>query len=142
MKLVKERPTHLQPWRSRWRPEEEEDSDSDDDIQLSPGNSSQTQEEGVQEDPAQELELDAVAPAGGGEDQQLDTETGTRRSERARRAPERFGDPVPEQELQRQLSPRLRKRIKSLAARKVPREEWGIRETRQDNLVMILHKKK
>ena len=39
-----------------------------------------------------------------------------------------------------QLSPRNRKRIKSLAARKVPKEEWRIRQNK-DNLVMVLQKK-
>ena len=64
-----------------------------------------------------------------------------RRSDRARRAPERYGDILPEQERRGQLSPRNRKRIKSLAARKVPKEEWKIRQNNKDNLVIVFQKK-
>ena len=74
-----------------------------------------------------QLGLDARAP--GGEDQQQHMgvngpvyrstpDTSVRRSGREVEVPERFGD-VPLE----QLSSRNRKRIQSLAARKVPREE-------------------
>ena len=42
--------------------------------------------------------------------------------------PTRYGDAQAMQEGHNQLSPRERKRIKSLAARRVPREEWMIRQ--------------
>ena len=88
--------------------------------------------------------------AGGEEDQQqlqlqagqaelVDTEV--RRSDRAKRVPERYGDILPEQKKRGQLSPRNRKRIKSLAARKVPKEEWRIRQNNKDNLVIVFQKK-
>ena len=64
-----------------------------------------------------------------------------RRSDRAKRAPERYGDILQEQERRGQLSPRNRKRIKSLAARKVPKEEWKIRQNNKDNLVIVFQKK-
>ena len=67
-----------------------------------------------------------------------DTNTGARRSGRACRAPERYGDVLRTD--QGQLSPRDRKRIQSLAARKVPREQWRIRQTRRDNLVLVIQK--
>ena len=116
---------------------DELDSDSDEDIQLDPVSSPQ-EEEQVQEEPAQELDLDAVAP-GGEEDQQQLNETEVRKSGRARRAPDRYGAILPEQEGLGQLSPRNRKRIKSLAARKVPREEWRIRQS-NNSFVMIFKK--
>ena len=52
-----------------------------------------------------------------------------RRSKRIRRAPRRLDQQETRQEPrpQEQLSPRTRKRIKSLAARKAPREEWMVR---------------
>ena len=79
-----------------------------------------------------------MAP-GGGEDQQQIAGGDVRRSERTRRAPERFGEVLPEQQEREQLSPRNRKRIKSLAKRKVPKEEWRIRQSK-NNLVMIFQK--
>ena len=139
MKVVRQRPAHLQPQRSEWEQVEDSDSDSDVDIQLYPVSFPQHQEGQVHEDPAQEPELDAVVP-GGGEDQQQIVEGDVRKSGRTRRAPERFGDVLPVQEEREQLSPRNRKRIKSLAARKVPREEWNIRQSK-NNLVMIFKKK-
>ena len=68
----------------------------------------------------------------------LDTNTGARRSGRACRAPERYGDVLRAD--QGQLSPRNRKRIQSLAKRKVPREQWRIKQTRKDSLVIVIQK--
>ena len=62
------------------------------------------------------------------EEEQQATEEGPRKSGRRRRAPDRYEGAQPAQGEPSQLSPRDRKRIKSLAARKVPREEWMIRQ--------------
>ena len=101
-------------------------------------------------DPVQEIRLDAGAQ-GGEEEQQAggqeavdtssDTDTGVRRSGRKSKAPERYGEMLPQHEAQAQLSPRTRKRIQSLAKRGVPREEWRIRQTSQDKLVIVMQKK-
>ena len=124
MKVVKERPVHLQLRASMGR-EEEEDTDSDPDIQLVPATVEQSQQS-VQAEEVQEEE---------GEEEQQAEEAGLRRSGRSRWTPARFGKTGQEQaqqqgrqERQGQLSPRERKRIKGLAARKVPREEWMIRQ--------------
>ena len=120
MKVVKERPVHLQLRASMGMEEEEEDTDSELDIQLAPTEAEQRQE------PVQAEEV----PVGGEEEQQQVEEAGPRRSGRLRKPPARFGKTHQEQERQErqgQLSPRERKRIKGLAARKVPREEWMIR---------------
>ena len=71
MKVVKERPAHLQPQNSRLRQFEDDDSDSDEDsevdIQLDPVSLLQGQEEQIHEqeqvqvDPVQEIRLDAGA---------------------------------------------------------------------------------
>ena len=146
MKVVKVRPAHLQP--QSGRREQVEDSDSDVDIQLDSVDFRE-QEAQVRNNLAQGLETDAGA-AGGEEDQQqpqlqgghaepVDAEV--RRSDRAKRAPKRYGDIIPEQKRRSQLSPRNRKRIKSLAARKVPKEEWKIRQNNKDNLVIVFQKK-
>ena len=164
MKVVKERPEHLQPRRSsREQAEDSESDESDVDIQLNPDDFQQGQEEWVQEqvrdelqeqvqvDPVQqELRLDVGAP--GGDEEQLQQgvdepvdivfpDTGVRRSGRKGKVPERYGVMLPQHEARAQLSPRNRKRIQSLAKRGVPRKEWRIRQTSQDNLVMILQKK-
>ena len=157
MKVVKERPVHLQPRSSRWEQAEDSDSESDVDIQLDPVSLLQGQEEQIQEqmqvDPVQELRLDAGAQGGEEEQQQQagvgepvdiepsDTDTGVRRSGRKSKAPERYGEMLQQHEAQAQLSPRNRKRIQSLAKRGVPREEWRIRQTSQDNLVIVVQKK-
>ena len=121
MKVVKERPVHLQLRASMGMEEEEEDTDSELDIQLAPAQAEQRQE------PVQAEEV----PEEGEEEQQQVEEAGPRRSGRIRKPPARFGKTHQEQERQErqgQLSPRERKRIKGLAARKVPREEWMIRQ--------------
>ena len=105
---------------------EEQDTDNEADIQLGP--SRPTHEEvgpaqGEQEQgPEQEVEVPEE------ENQQQAADAGLRRSGRTRKAPERYGGAQPMQRENNQLSPRERKRIKSLAARKVPREEWMIRQ--------------
>ena len=94
---------------------------------------------------AQGLEMDAGAAGGEEDQQQLQLQAGhaelidaeVRRSDRAKRAPERYGDIRPEQKKRGQLSPRNRKRIKSLAAKKVPKEEWRIRQNNKDNRTII-----
>ena len=159
MKVVKERTVHLQPRSSRLEQVEDTDSDSEVDIQLDPVSLPQEQETQVQEqvqghvllDPVQEIRVDAGAQGGEGEQQQQvgvqevfytpssDTDTGVRRSGRKSKAPERFGEMLSQHGKQSQLSPRNRKRIKSLAAKGVPREEWRI--GRQENLVLVLQKK-
>ena len=140
------------------------DSDSDEDIQLDSVDFPREQETQVCNNMAQNLGMDAGAAGGeedqqqlqlqgaaGGEDnqQQLQLQAGhaelgdaeVRRSNRAKRAPKRYGDTLPEQKKRCQLSPRNRKRIKSLAARKVPQEEWRIRQNNKDNLVIVFQKK-
>ena len=97
----------------------------------------QQQEEQVRDDPVQQLEPDAGAPGGGevqaqrrGGEEPVHAEhpdAGVRRSGRACKAPERYGDVL--REGQSRPSPRDRKRIQSLAAKKVPREQWKIRQT-------------
>ena len=148
----------MQPRSSRLEQVEDTDSDSDVDIQLDPVSFPQEQETQVQEqvqehvllDPVQEIRLDAGAQGGEEEQQQQaggqeavdtssDTDTGVRRSGRKSKAPERYGEMLPQHGNQAQLSPRIRKRIKSLAAKGVPREEWRI--GRQENLVLVLQKK-
>ena len=72
----------------------------------------------------------------------VDTEppdTGARRSGRRCKVPERYGEMLPQHEAQ--LSPRNRKRIQSLAKKGVPREEWRIRKSNKDNLVIVIQKK-
>ena len=141
------RPAHLQP--QSGRREQVEDSDSDEDIQLDSVDFPREQEGQVLNNLAQGLEMDAGAAGGEEDQQQLQRQSGhaeqvdaeVRRSDRARRAPERYGDILPEQERRGQLSPRNRKRIKSLAARKVPKEEWKIRQNNKDNLVIVFQKK-
>ena len=145
--MVKVRPAHLQP--QSGRREQVEDSDSDEDIQLDSVDFPREQEGQVLNNLAQGLEMDAGAAGGEEDQQQLQPQAGhaelvdaeVRRSDRARRAPERYGDILPEQERRGQLSPRNRKRIKSLAARKVPKEEWKIRQNNKDNLVIVFQKK-
>ena len=137
------------------------DSDSDVDIQLIPVGLPQEQEDQVQEqvqghvlvDPVQGIRLDVGAQGGEEEQQQQagvdepddtassDTDMGVRRSGRQSKAPERYGEMLPQHEARAQLSPRNRKRIQSLAKRGVPREEWRIRQTSKDNLVMVIQKK-
>ena len=63
-----------------------------------------------------------------GDEQQQATGEGPRRSGRNRKVPSRYRDAQATQEGHNQLSPRERKRIKSLAAKRVPREEWMIRQ--------------
>ena len=133
MKVLKERPVHLQPQSRRW--EQAEDSDNDADIQLGPARLPQQQEEQIRNDPVQQLEPDAGAPGGGEPVHAGQPNTGVRRSGRACKAPERYGDVL--REGQSRPSPRDRKRIQSLAARKVPREQWRIRQTSRDNLVIV-----
>ena len=66
-------------------------------------------------------------------------DTGVRKSGRRCKVPERYGEMLQQHEAQ--LSPRNRKRIQSLAKRGVPREEWRIRQTSKDNLVIVMQKK-
>ena len=118
------------------------------DIQLGPVGLPQQQEEQIRDDPVQQLEPDAGAPGGGKDYGQRSggeepvhagqPDTGVRRSGRACKAPERYGDVL--REGQSRPSPRDRKRIQSLAARKVPREQWRIRQTKKDNLVIVIQK--
>ena len=125
MKMVKERPEHLLPRATVWM-EEEEDTDNEADIQLGPSRSAQEELGPAQEEQEQgpEQEVEVL----GEENQQQAADAGLRRSGRTRKAPERYGGAQPMQRDNNQLSPRERKRIKSLAARKVPREEWMIRQ--------------
>ena len=125
MKIVKERPEHLLPRATVWM-EEEDDTDNEADIQLCPSRPAQEEVGPTQEEQEQGPEQEVEVP--GGEDQQQAAEAGLRRSGRIRQAPKRYRDAQPIQRENNQLSPRERKRIKSLAARKVPREEWMIRQ--------------
>ena len=174
MKVLKERPVHLQPQGRKW--EQAEDSDSEADIQLDQVGRQRQQQRQVPDHPEAEdsdsevdIQLDQVGrqqqrqvqndliqerdtggPEGEEDQAQLrgaeelvqvehpDTNTGARRSGRACRAPERYGDVLRAD--QDQLSPRNRKRIQSLAKRKVPREQWRIKQTRKDSLVIVIQK--
>ena len=142
MKLVKGRPAHLQP--QSGRRQQVEDADSDVDIHLDSADFQREQETQVRDNPAN-------AGAAGDEEEQQQPQllaehaepvnAEVRKSDRVKRAPERYRDILPEQKKRAQFSPRNRKRIKSLAARKVPKEEWKIRQTNKDNLVIVLQKK-
>ena len=125
MKVVKDRPAHLWAGTNSWM-EEEEDSDTEADIQLSPSRPTQEEAGPVQEE--QEQGAEQVEEAQEGDEQQQATGEGPRRSGRNRKVPSRYRDAQATQEGHNQLSPRERKRIKSLAAKRVPREEWMIRQ--------------
>ena len=140
MKVVKERPEHLLPRATVWR-EEVDDTDDEADIQLHFDRPTQEEMGSTREE--QELGPEQEVGAPGGEDiqllytpyqalaglnQQHAGHAELRRSGRTRQAPKRYRDAQSIQRDNTQLSPRERKRIKSLAARKVPREEWMIRQ--------------
>ena len=59
-----------------------------------------------------------------------------------RKEPCRYGDIAPEQGNQHQLSPRERRRVKSLAARKVPKEDWRIKKKGAKELSIVFQKKR
>ena len=80
----------------------------------------------AQEEQEKGPEQDAEVP--GEENQQQAAEAGLGRSGRTRRATEWYGGAQPMQKENNQLSPRERKRIKRLAAKKGPREEWMTRQ--------------
>ena len=65
-----------------------------------------------------------------------------RRSGRSRKEPCRYGEIAPEQGNQYQLSPRERGRVKSLAARKVPKEDWRIKKKGAKELSIVFQKKR
>ena len=94
-----------------------------------PSRPTQEEEEPAQEKQGPEQGAEVAEKSGDSEEQA--TEAGPRKSRRRRRAPDRYLAAQPAEERQEgpsQLSPRDRKRIKSLAARKVPREKWMIRQ--------------
>ena len=84
-------------------------------------------EEQVQEEQVQLQELRPKISAE--EEPELLQATGApqRKSGRNRKEPCRYGEVVPEQGNHYQLSPRERRRVRSLAARKVPKEDWRIK---------------
>ena len=140
MKVVKERPEHLLPRATVWK-EVADDSDDEADIQLRSNRPTQGELGSTREE--QELGPEQEAGAPGGEDtqplytpyqalaglnQQQAGQVGPRRSGRARQVPKRYRDAQPMPRDNTQLSHRERKRIQSLAARGVPREEWVIRQ--------------
>ena len=105
-----------------------EDTNSEPDIQLGP-------EQGEQEQAQKPAQRDKAPEEGEDDQQQQVVQAGPMRSERA---PTRYGNSQHGQEGHNQLSPRERKRIKSLAVRKVPRErgvedssEWKVEELQE-----------
>ena len=94
------------------------------------------QEEQVQmQEPGPELSVEE------GPELQQATGASQRKSGRKRKEPCRFGEIAPEQGNQYQLSPRERRRVRSLAARKVPKEDWRIKEKGAKELSIVFQKK-
>ena len=128
IKVVKDRPVHLQRLAKEGTHQEYWDSDDDFDIQLE--STEQVQEEQIQREQMQEeqvqmqeqgLEISEEVP-----ESQQTTGAPQRKSGRKRKEPCRYGEIAPEQGNQYQLSPRELRRVKSLAARKVLKEDWRI----------------
>ena len=120
---MKDRPVHLEHLAKEGIHQEYWDSDDDLDIQLE--SSDQVQEEQIQgeqmqAEQVQMQELGLEISAEEGHELQQTTGAPQRKSGRKGKEPCRYGEIAPEQGNQYQLSPRERRRVRSLAARKVP----------------------
>ena len=141
---MKDRPAHLQHLARQGIHQEYSDSDDDWDIQLESSElmqEEQVQEEQVEDEQVQMQELGPETAAEGGPEMQQVTEAPQRKSDRKRKEPCRYGEILPEQGNNYQLSPRERRRVRSLAARKVPKEDWRIKKKGTNELSIVFQKK-
>ena len=119
----------------------QEYSDSDDDWDIQLESSELMQEEQVEDEQVQMQELGPETAAEGGPELQQATEAPQRKSGRKRKEPCRYGEIPPEQGNHYQLSPRERRRVRSLDARKVPKEDWRIKKKGANELSIVFQKK-
>ena len=144
VKVVKDRPVHLQHLAKENIHQEYWDSDDDLDIQLE--SMDQVQEEQIQgelmqEEQVQMQDLGLERSEEEGPELQQTTGAPQRKSGRKRKEPCRYGEMASEQGNQYQLSPRERRRVRSLAARKVPKEDWRIKEKGGKELSIVFQRK-
>ena len=116
--------------------------ESTDQVQEEQIQGEQKQDEQVPEEILQTQELGPEIAAEEGPELQQVAEAPQRKSNRKRKEPRRFGEIATEQGHHYQLSPRERRRVRSLAARKVPKEDWRIKEKGAKELSIVFQKQR